>query len=221
MEKTISKYSNRGLERLARAVRVLSSNTKWRLSSSYTVIECHDKEEAVTWLGKEFNLFKNRAMYLGSTICEMCFQEGRLNYEACHLHTNCTHHFYNETCIACTSTTLAGYWYERLKTLQDKNILEVIEESRASHSAQRSVPDEERERQIHEVFPCIGFVYVTVAHTKHDKAHADDVFFTKQGEEYVVMESKLETWSQRIDDVRDALISLYDGKKNETIKLGY
>ena len=132
MEKTISKYSNRGLERLARAVRVLSSNTKWRLSSSYTVIECHDKEEAVTWLGKEFNLFKNRAMYLGSTICEMCFQEGRLNYEACHLHTNCTHHFYNETCIACTSTTLAGYWYERLKTLQDKNILEVIEESRES-----------------------------------------------------------------------------------------
>jgi len=102
-------------------------------------------------------------------------------------------------------------------------ILEVVEESRSTHSASRSIPDAERERQIRDLFigKAIGFCYMTVAHTKHNYAHPDDVFFAKNEVEYYVPEPRLDAWQDRIDDVRDKLSEMHKTKSCETIYIGH
>jgi len=102
-------------------------------------------------------------------------------------------------------------------------ILEVVEESRKTHSASRSIPDAEREKQIRELFvgKAIGFCYVTMAHTKHKYAHPEDVFFAKNEIEYYVPDSRLEAWQERIDDVRDKLNEMHNTKSCDTVFIGY
>jgi hypothetical protein len=105
--------------------------------------------------------------------------------------------------------------------------LEVIENSRAQHSKERDIPDEEREQQIRELFNSHGInhglVYATVAHTKHRvKPHDDDIFFAQtENGEYEVMEVRTSEWQRRLDTVRDALIELLETRQNRTILIGH
>lgn len=58
-------------------------------------------------------------------------------------------------------------------------VLEILEDSRLAHSESRDISDEDREMEIRDLFASqnipIGFLYVTVAHKKHENAHADDI----------------------------------------------
>jgi hypothetical protein len=102
-------------------------------------------------------------------------------------------------------------------------ILEVLEHSIKRHSKQREISDEDREEEIRGIFAHIpvGFVYVTVAHTKHIAANKKDVFFEKNSDgEYEVLENRQAAFEKRIGLVRDKLIQFYVNKSNESYWIG-
>ena len=105
--------------------------------------------------------------------------------------------------------------------------LEVIEESRKRHSKQRTPDDPTREKQIRHLFAFhavpLGIIYCTVAHTKHMKAHSDDVFFEKNAttQEYFVPDSRLPYWQERLEHVFDQMISFVEHRTNETVFIGH
>ena len=104
-------------------------------------------------------------------------------------------------------------------------VLEVVEVSRKHHSAHRSIPDQDREHEIRNLFNgrgvMVGFVYLTVAHTNQAAAQ-DDVFFHKLVgvDEYSVMDSRLDAWKLRIGRVTETLLDLKTQKSNETVYVG-
>lgn len=101
--------------------------------------------------------------------------------------------------------------------------LEVLEGSIRSHSAARDIPDAQREKEIRQsLYPIpMGFVYLTVAHTKHNGTNSEDVFFAKNvNGEYEVLEDRQEAWETRITTIRDKLIEFYVDKSNETCYIG-
>ncbi len=107
--------------------------------------------------------------------------------------------------------------------------VEVMEISRAQHTAHRDPPDEIREAQIRELFNRhninIGVVWVTVAHNKHmySSPHEDDIFFEHNAEicEYFIPDHRKEAFHARVDEVRDALKLLYVEKSNRIILIGH
>lgn len=104
--------------------------------------------------------------------------------------------------------------------------VEILEDSRSAHSKARDISDEEREVEIRGLFGSqqipIGFVYVTMAHTKHFNAHPDDVFFAKPepNKEYQVLASRRDAWLVRVREVQEAILKMFDEKSNETIFIG-
>ena len=102
-------------------------------------------------------------------------------------------------------------------------VLEIIEESRKAHSAARSISDEDREKEIRNVFGTekIGFLYVTVAHAKHTSAHVDDIFFDRDSEEYFVINEKFSFWQTRISHLVKTLQNMLDEKSCQTVVLGH
>jgi hypothetical protein len=104
--------------------------------------------------------------------------------------------------------------------------LEILEGSRASHSKQRSISDEDREVNIRNLFDSqkipFGLLNVTIAHNRHFHTNPNDVFFIKPGQdqEYQVLPHKLEAWISRVIDIRDTLVTMFEDKTNETICIG-
>ncbi len=100
--------------------------------------------------------------------------------------------------------------------------LEVLEGSIDSHSKGRRITDKQREKEIREsLYPIrMGFVYVTMAHTKHS-CIKEDIFFRKtSSNEYAVLEERQEAWQERINLVKDKLIEFYIKKSNKTCYIG-
>jgi hypothetical protein len=101
-------------------------------------------------------------------------------------------------------------------------IVEIIEESRKTHSAARTPSDEIREMEIRSVFKNkIGFLYFTVAHKNHRSAHKSDVYFDRNETEYFVMEDRKTEWQKQITYVLTTLQSMLERKSQETIFIGY
>jgi hypothetical protein len=102
-------------------------------------------------------------------------------------------------------------------------ILEILEHSIEIHSKTRRTPDEEREKEIRNIFAQIpvGFVYVTMAHVGHTSAHKNDVFFVKgYNGEYEVLKNKERAFQLRIKSVKDKLVDMYINKSNESYWIG-
>jgi hypothetical protein len=101
-------------------------------------------------------------------------------------------------------------------------IVEIIEESRKTHSAERNPSDEIREMEIRPVFKNkIGFLYFTVAHKNHLSAHKSDVYFDRNETEYFVMEDRKTEWQKQITNVLTILQNMLERKSQETIFIGY
>ncbi len=110
--------------------------------------------------------------------------------------------------------------------------LEIIEESRASHSAARSISDKDREAQIRQVFQPVpmGFLYVTVAHTKHTCAHADDIYFQKSrsgidsitsNTEYALIPARADAFRELVVSTLAQLFEMLDTQLDGTRCLGH
>ncbi len=101
--------------------------------------------------------------------------------------------------------------------------VEIIEESRASHSCHRAVEDVVRELEIRAEFPNIpyGFLYVTVAHLRHKLAHVEDIFFQKNDKEYEVIPSKVGLFETRMRLVCQVLCEMFETRENGTRYIGY
>jgi hypothetical protein len=137
---------------------------------------------------------------------------------------------YKPDCIWCFTETdelivLGRAEQLNLHIIRNAVQLEIIEESRAIHTAQRDISDEDREVDIRGLFSGehvpLGVLYVTAAHDKHRDAHQDDVFFTKEGNEYQVMSHKMDAWMARIREVRDTLVKMVRERSNETLYIGH
>ncbi len=101
-------------------------------------------------------------------------------------------------------------------------IVEIIEESRKTHSAARTPSDEIREKEIRLVFRNqVGFLYFTVAHKNHPNAHESDVYFDRNETEYFVMEYQKSKWQQQITNVLTTLQDMLERKSQETIFIGH
>jgi len=102
-------------------------------------------------------------------------------------------------------------------------IVEFIENNRKSHSAESTIPDEDRELEIRNGLKKIpvGILYVTIAHMKHVAAHADDIFFHKVNDEYELLESRREAFTARILQVRDTLSEMFEKHENGTRYIGH
>jgi hypothetical protein len=105
-------------------------------------------------------------------------------------------------------------------------ILEILEEGRHQHSKHRNISDEERERDIRKVFDVynipVGFLYVSMAHNKHFTPHPDDVFFYKSSSgEYEVLPKRIQSFSTRINEIRDTLNFIFENKLNESKWIGH
>jgi hypothetical protein len=105
-------------------------------------------------------------------------------------------------------------------------IIEVLEEGRRQHSLARSISDEDRERDMRNLFDVynisLGCLYVTMAHNHHRFPHPDDVFFSKKSNgEYEVMPKKLEAFQTRIAEMRDTLSFMFETKFNGSKWIGH
>ncbi len=105
--------------------------------------------------------------------------------------------------------------------------LEIIEESRVSHSAARSIDDTTREMQIRHLFETqqipLGIVYFTVAHEHHIHAHPNDIYFVKNKStnEYDILPEKLSVWKSYITMLFQTLKHMLETKSNTTVYLGH
>jgi hypothetical protein len=119
-----------------------------------------------------------------------------------------------ETCGACKiNSHEIGYILQ----------VEIIEESRKTHSLARNPSDSQRELEIRETFPGIpiGFLYITVAHVKHLHAHPDDVFFHKVDQEYQLLSDRVEAFQIRAQQVLDTLFEMFENHEDGTRFIGH
>jgi hypothetical protein len=119
-----------------------------------------------------------------------------------------------ETCGACKiNSREIGYILQ----------VEIIEESRKTHSLARNPSDEIRELEIRETFPGIpiGFLYITVAHTRHVNAHPDDVFFHKVDQEYQLLSHRVSCFQIRAQQVLDTLFEMFENHEDGTRFIGH
>jgi hypothetical protein len=119
-----------------------------------------------------------------------------------------------ETCGACKiNSREIGYILQ----------VEIIEESRKTHSLARNPSDSQRELEIRQTFHGIpiGMLYITVAHVKHLHAHADDVFFHKVDQEYKLLPHRVEAFQIRAQQVLDTLFEMFENHEDGTRFIGH
>ncbi len=119
-----------------------------------------------------------------------------------------------ETCGACKiNSREIGYILQ----------VEIIEESRKTHSEARNPSDSQRELEIRQTFHGIpiGFLYITVAHTKHFNAHPDDVFFHKVDQEYQLLSHRIEAFQNRVQLVLETLFEMFENHEDGTRFIGH
>ena len=101
-------------------------------------------------------------------------------------------------------------------------IVEVLEIGIKQHSAARNVTDEQREKDIRQVFhpTKVDFLNVVVAAMNHQDAHDDDKFFEKQeNHEYKVVRKK--AWSLRIEQTLVKLQEIREARSGQTWFIGH
>jgi hypothetical protein len=119
-----------------------------------------------------------------------------------------------ETCGACKiNSREIGYILQ----------VEIIEESRKTHSLARNPSDSQRELEIRQTFHGIpiGMLYITVAHVKHLYAHQDDVFFHKVDQEYQLLPDRVEAFQIRAQQVLDTLFDMFENHEDGTRFIGH
>ena len=104
-------------------------------------------------------------------------------------------------------------------------ILEILEVGIEQHSAARSIPDAERERQIRGAFPYVpvDVLYIVVAAYNHPTAHRNDQFFRKPSGslEYELVPNRTKAWTERVAGALSQLRRMYDSKLGETVFIGH
>jgi len=93
-------------------------------TSDYFIIPARDTDLTILTVGKyDFHRVGNQWQHKGSSICESCFQVGKLVPFTCFTHQKCEHSKTDRqsTCVGCISKTFAGHWKEEASCIVGVN----------------------------------------------------------------------------------------------------